>query len=186
MNKPVLNFLSTYCLPSVSGTHDPLSLCRPNCCPAPSWEATHRYSYHSWLYHESSPVYMMDTGETHLHRNLTSLLHFFPKAWTLWEAWKMLMQGFHHFDKTAAVNSCQIRVVRLRGKCSVRLKPPGLCWSFTVRRFIMLRALFTLIALQFIKASHGIRGGSPMPCQCEAFSCVPDTTNHTGFLLFNS
>lgn len=91
------------------------------------------------------------------------------------------MRGFCQCDKTAAVNSCQISVVKFRGKCFVRLKPPGLCWSFTVQCFIMLRTLFTLIALQLIKASLWICGGSPMPRQSEALSYVPDSTCHRGF-----
>lgn len=75
---------------------------------------------------------------------------FFSNSLDFWEVWKMLIQGFIQCDKTAAVNSCQIGVVTFGEKCFVRLKPPGLCWSFTVQCFIMLRTLFTLIALQLL------------------------------------
>lgn len=90
---------------------------------------------------------------------------------------KKFMQGFLQCDKTAAMNSCHISIVRLRGKCFVGLKPPGPRCSFTVQCFIMRSTR----ALQLIKASLWIWGGSPMPRQDEALSYVPDNTCHRGF-----
>lgn len=120
-----------------------------------------------------------------IYYSLTFLLRsIFSKGLDFCERWKMLMQGFLQCDKTAAVNSCRIRVVRFRGKYFVRLKPPGLRWS-SLQCFIMLRTLFTLIALQLIKASLWIWGGSPMPRQSEALSYVPDTTCHRDFCFIS-
>lgn len=43
----------------VSGTHDPLPLCRPNCHPAPSWPATHRYCWQSSSYIWTSVIKLL-------------------------------------------------------------------------------------------------------------------------------
>lgn len=114
-------------------------------------------------------------------RFLSNTLWTKPTALFVQKTFEKCKKNVLQCDKTAAVNSCHISIVRLRGKCFVGLKPPGLCCSFTVQCFIMLRTLFVLIALQLIKASLWIWGSSPMPRQDEALSYVSDNTCHRGF-----
>lgn len=82
--------------------------------------------------------------------------------------WEMLLQGFLQCD--------QMAIVRLRGKYVVWLKSSGLCCSFTVQRFILLRTLYPDCS-----PAYWIWGGSPMPCQDEGLSYVPDNSCHRGF-----
>lgn len=124
-----------------------------------------------------------------LHCDLTPFLDlvfffffFFTSGLDFWEVWNMLMQEFVQCDKTAAENSCQISFVIFRMEVFCQSETFQACARASLCTVsLLLRSLFTLIALQLIKASLRIWGGSPLPRHSEALSYVPDITCHSSF-----